>query len=315
MTIQQDEWLKHIGREYLDSFIPGGGCAVKFVIPRQDDEELITHLSREGSSRNYLVTFVSAAETKIHLIDQLFFAVARQIDWESLAAQVRLMAITQSAYVLPGPSTPVTFASLGTMNAVAQQQVRLTLQQWFTEKVFRDFQMTQEFRQAMSILCLEPLRSPDPGPGSIYQTVLDWLKGEARLLSAIKPALIYQKIARHNARDMFVSLAHWAQVTGRPGLQIVLDFRATAGKSRAMVAPNTPFYTKPMLLDFYEVMRQFIDSTDDMEGLFLVAIGPREFLEDEDRGLRKYRALEMRVAEEIRDKTHDNPLATLARIS
>lgn len=315
MTLTQDEWLRHIGREYLDEFIAQGGSTVKFVIPPPDDESLIINLAREGSARGYLVAFVNALDTKVHLIDQVFFAVARQVDWERLASVVRERAITESAYALPREGNELTFASLAEANEVAPQQVRLTLQQWCAEKIFRDFQMTQEFRQAMSILCLEPLRSPNPGPGSIYQCVLDWLQGELRLLSAIKPAYIYQRVARHNAREMFVSLAHWAQVSDKRGLLVILDFRATAPRSRAMVAPATMFFTKSMLLDFYEVMRQFIDMTDDLQGMFLTAIGPPEFLEDEDRGLRKYRALEMRVAEEVRDLHHDNPLASLIRMS
>jgi len=316
MTIPVDEWLRAMSNEYLETFVPEGGAAVKFVIPPARDESFIVSLSREAASRNYMVAFVDAGTTRVHLIDQLFFAVSRQVDWEGLAANVRERSLIESAYVLPEDGgQPVTFASIAEANHVTPQMVRLNLQQWFTDKIFHDYHMTQEFRQAMSILCFEPLRSPVPGDGSLYQTVMDWLRGEARLLSALRPAFIYQRIARHNARDLFASLGHWSQLAGRPGIVVIVDFRACAATSRALSPPDSMFYTKRALVEFYEVMRQFVDATDDLEGFFMAAIGAPEFLTDDERGIRKYRALEMRVAEEVRDRTHDNPLATLSRLT
>ena len=50
-----------------------------------------------------------------------------------------------------------------------------------------------------------------------------WLRGELRRISEVKRALIFQRIARHNARHMLASLAHWLRITGSAGLLLILD--------------------------------------------------------------------------------------------
>ncbi len=62
------------------------------------------------------------------------------------------------------------------------------------------------------------------------------------------------------------------------------------------------------------MIRQFIDSTDEMDGCLLTFIAPPDAIEDEVRGLYMYRALTMRIADEVRDRRWDNPLASLVRI-
>jgi hypothetical protein len=53
---------------------------------------------------------------------------------------------------------------------------------------------------------------------------------------------------------------------------------------------------------------------DELEGAGIVVLAGPEFLSDDARGLRMYRALEARVAEEVRDKVLDNPAAGLIRL-
>ena len=73
-------------------------------------------------------------------------------------------------------------------------------------------------------------------------------------------------------------------------------------------------YTRAAAMDLYEVVRQFIDATDELEGCAMVFLAPKDWPADSIRGLRMYRALEARVAEEVRDAKFDNPLAVLARV-
>jgi hypothetical protein len=67
--------------------------------------------------------------------------------------------------------------------------------------------------------------------------------------------------------------------------------------------------------DAYEVLRQFIDDTDEMEGLLVVILAPKEFLNDDKRGLDCYSALKLRIWDEVRDRHRPNPLASLVRVS
>ena len=128
-------------------------------------------------------------------------------------------------------------------------------------------------------------------------------------------AQIYQKVGRHNARHMFLSLAHWLKVVGLNGLILCLDI------SRYMVAkkPQTPddslYYGTPAVLDAYDMLRKFIDATDNLENCVLIVIAPPEFIEDEKRGVARYPALKMRIWDEVRDRERNNPCAPLVSVS
>lgn len=67
-------------------------------------------------------------------------------------------------------------------------------------------------------------------------------------------------------------------------------------------------------LDAYEVLRQLIDATDELEGVLLVVLVPPELVTDELRGLPAYSALQLRVADEVRDRRRPNPYAAMVRL-
>lgn len=69
------------------------------------------------------------------------------------------------------------------------------------------------------------------------------------------------------------------------------------------------------VLDAYELLRQFIDGTDEMEGLLVIVLASKDFLNDDKRGLRGYDALKLRIWDEVRDRQRQNPLASLVRLS
>ena len=253
---------------------------------------------------------LDGATTRLHLIDRLFHDVARQIDWRELAGDVRSRAIIESGYTLPAGRP--TFGAIANATGAASFLVRDEIQKWFTKAVFRDYHMTQEFRLAMMKLALEPMDGEGAVPGGLGDLVIQWLQGELRLVSALKSALIFQKIARHNARDTFVSLTHWVRLAGHSGLVVTVDISRYATASPPPGEGNK--YTRAAAMGLYEVVRQFIDATDELEGCAIVFLAPRDWPSDGFRGLRMYRALEARVADEVRDARFDNPLAVLARV-
>ena len=73
------------------------------------------------------------------------------------------------------------------------------------------------------------------------------------------------------------------------------------------------YYSKAAVLDAFEVLRQLIDSTDDLRGVLVLAVVPPELLTDPNRGL-SYTALQLRVADEVRDRRRANPFAALVRL-
>ena len=69
------------------------------------------------------------------------------------------------------------------------------------------------------------------------------------------------------------------------------------------------------MVDGYEVLRQFIDSTDELHYCLVVVFAPPSFLTNEQRGVRKYDALYLRIWDEVRDPRRANPLSSLVQIS
>jgi len=316
MYIKSQDWLDTIRREYLHDFIKRGGAAVKFIVPKEgnDHNQLLSLLSRAAEEENYLFASVNAVTTKIHMIDRLFHEVARQIDWDELSLTFVRNVFTKNDYQLPIHREDFDFQNIAAINKREEKFLRRELQSWLEKEIFHDFEMSQEFRIAMIRLCLDQLDTAGPSP-FLSNAVKEWLRGELRLISTLRQALIFQKIARHNARHMLFSLSHWLRINGKSGLVVVLDITRYLVSTRSRNPDDGFFYSVPALLDAYEVLRQFIDGTDEMEGMLFIVLASKEFLNDDRRGLSRYDALKLRIWDEVRDKRRQNPLASLVRLT
>lgn len=313
--LKPQEWLSVMRNEYIQDFISQGGAAVKFVIPGEDSDVVVikTRLQKLAEEGQFQFAFVDAATTKVHLMEQVFYQVARQIDWEGLAYAF-LRRSLEGHYRLPANRGEFNLKNLASLNEYDEPDMRLSINQRLKGALFKDYAMTQEFRLAMVRLCRAQL---DPGEVTPEhcQTIKSWLQGELTRISALKPALIFQRIGRHNARHLLFSLSHWLKATGSSGLMLVLDI------SRYLLErPKEPdesyYYRKPAVLDCYEVLREFIDGTDEAESLFIVALASPKFLDPyEKRGVNIYDALKLRIWDEVHDRARVNPLSSLVRIS
>jgi hypothetical protein len=96
---------------------------------------------------------------------------------------------------------------------------------------------------------------------------------------------------------------------------IVLDISQYLVAKRPKVSDGTFYYSRSATIDAYELLRQFIDGTDEVDGLLIVVIAPVEFLNDDRRGIDKYLPLKFRISDEVHDRRIQNPLAALNRIS
>lgn len=312
--IKPEEWLQVIRKEYLQEFVRQGGAAVKFVVPLGETEplDLKSALHKVAQEEDFHFAFVDAAVTKIHLIEQLFYQVARQVDWDGLAYSF-LRRLLEAHYKLPDNQQEFNLRQIALLNGYEEREMRPLINNRLRDKLFRDYAMTQEFRIAMLKLCQYQL---DPAEVSqdLCAALKDWLRGELRLISALKPALIFRKISRHNARHMLFSLSHWLKLAGKNGLVLMLDIsRYTADRSKE--PDGTLYYSTRAMLDCYEVLRQFIDGTDECEYCLTVGLAPLRFItEGERRSLEAYQALKVRIADEVHDKVYVNPLSSLIRV-
>jgi hypothetical protein len=316
MNITLQTWLGTISNEYLSNFIKHGGAAVKFAVPMDDvDQSKLMDMLRQSSiDENYQFTFVDAVSTKIHMIDKVFHEIARQVDWDELSYVFVKKFFLENDYHLPELREDFNLQRIAALNKREEKFLRKEIHSWLEQEIFHDFEMSQEFRIAMIRLCLDQL---DAGAPTAYlsNAVKEWLRGELRLISTLKEALIFQKIARHNARHMLFSLAHWLRVNGKSGLVIALDISRYLISTRSKDPDAGFFYSIPAVLDAYELLRQFIDGTDEMESCLVVVVATKDFLIDDKRGINRYDALKLRIWDEVRDKRRQNPLASLVRLT
>ena len=77
---------------------------------------------------------------------------------------------------------------------------------------------------------------------------------------------------------------------------------------------NLVRYTRSTVLDTYEVLRQFIDDTDEMSHLIVMAVAGPGLLDDPKRSVDNYTALKLRIVDEVRDRNRANPLNAMVRI-
>jgi hypothetical protein len=315
MEIAPAVWLEVVRRDYLDDFVRAGGAAVKLAVTEDEPARLRLRdeLRRHGEQAGYQVAFVDAAETKVQMIDRVFHAVARQMPWEETARAFLARVIVDDGYQLPADRSNLTLTALAEVNDVPERRLNTSIGDILWRSLFRDYAMSQEFRLAMVRLCRAQLY-PDDEP-AVTDAVMAWLRGDLRRISEVKRALIFQRIVRHNARHMLASLAHWLASTGSAGLLLILDIARCPLTVPREQRDDGVYYSRPATFDVYEMLRQLIDGTDDVESLFVVALAGREFTTDLRRSYVQYPALHYRLADEVHDQYRPNPLAALVRVS
>lgn len=313
--IPADRFVSFLDQEYLHGYVDAGGAAVKFVVPA-DDAQAAAFTDGFGSAAGragYATVHVDAAVTRVHLLEQVFFQVARQIDWDGLAAVATRRAVSAAGYP-PLADGAVTLEGLASHHQVDPRELKRDLDRQLQRQVQQDYAMIAEFRTAMLRLGQAQLRSGQVADAE-HAAILDWLRGDLRQISALKSALIFRRIGRHNARQMLFSLAHWLSVNDRAGLALVLDIRRLGfGRRPVPEERHGHYYTKAALLDAYEMMRQLVDNTDEMANCMVVVIASPAFLSDPARGVDAYQALKLRIFDEVRDALRDNPFSSLIRL-
>jgi BREX system ATP-binding protein BrxC/D len=313
MAVGMETWLDLIDREYLRQFIGGGGSAVKFVEGEAEQlDEIQGRLVRLAERNGLAFCRIDAFSTRLHMIQDVFFAVSRSLDWPALAQVfVEGLAVKQG-YKWPRPGGVVTLQEVAAHNEVDERLFRREFNRWLTEDVIRDRAMSQDFRIAMTRLCLTRLE-PDDGEGGLTAAVLEWLRGELRRVGALRQTSITAKITRNNGRSMLRSLCRWLRLCGRNGLCLTLDIRQVL-RSKPQSAEGVR-YSAAAVIDAFEVLRQLIDDAEAFQGLMVVVLADEALTGlDPKRSLNAYDALKMRVWDDVRATERDNPLAPLVRL-
>src|SRR5665213_2004420 len=155
MAISADDWLRVTGREYLARFVTGGGSAVKVLVGKDADLEMVdAGLQQLGQTSQLTTIRVDAATTRIHMIQNVFFAVAQGVDWTGLAQRWVEAKFAENGYQWPRSGEPVPLRDLAEHNNVAENLLLRAINDWLTRGISREHEMAQDFRNAMVHLCL-----------------------------------------------------------------------------------------------------------------------------------------------------------------
>jgi hypothetical protein len=307
--------LSILQSEYLASFVREGGGAVKVAVFPHEEALKACQQELDGLAKReaYVLAKVDARFTKAHMVERLFQKIAKQVDWDELAYRFVLRLLEENGHRIPANRREFSLRQVATLNERKEPMLRRDVQTWVEKTIEGDPGLCREFRMAMIRLCMAQLDAGD-SDRVLATAVKEWLCGDLRLVSGVKKALIYQKVSRHNARYMLSSLTRWLRLTGQGGLILSLDISRYFSKKDALPTDGTLSFSSSATMDLFELLRQFIDSADNTEGLLMVVLAPQGFLTDARRGVDRYEALKLRVWDDIRPKHRQNPLASLVRI-
>jgi hypothetical protein len=314
-AITVEKWLTFLRSEYLEDFIKEGGSAIKFAVPVEEalGPDVAKKLFEHSRNLGFLTTRIRADETRIHMVDQIFFRIASDVPWENLIYDVVKRLASSNGYSVEGLRNGALVEELGRVNNLSPKVVLLELRKKVAEEVFAQKRLSRDFRVAMTHLCLARLTGGVAG-ATTQKVLIDWLTGRNTAIAAVKPYQIFTKITRTNARHFVESILWWLRFADRPGLVVIFEIE------RLALARNPKdervHYTKAGVLDAYEVFRQFLDSTDKTTGCLMVVVPHQSFLDEADpRGISAYPALKARIFDEVRDRHLANPMASLVRLA
>jgi hypothetical protein len=313
--VDPGDWVSCLEHDYLESFIKDGGATVKFGVASDQDtrQEIRDRIVAAAETRNYLTIKISAESTRVHMVEQVFFAVAGQTPWEKLGRRVLKGLATATRLRWPPENGESLLNSLAEANETDPGVIKGEMRTALTKGVYRNTELAKQFRVAMMHLGLAVLSGGEEGQITVTR-LTEWLTGRNRALSAVKPYQIYSSINRANARYLLESLCRWTRMAELSGLVLIVDM------DRVSIARNPRdggiYYTKAALLDSYEVLRQFIDGVDRLQGVLIAVLPSPSFVDlDDPRGLSAYAALRARVYDEVRGRRYGNPGGALVRLA
>lgn len=312
-TIPIQEWLRFIDSEYLSTFIKDGGASVKFAVtPEQKKPELYSALKAQCQKLDYIFVELDAITSRVHMPQDIFFALARQIDWRLLARRMVLRLAEERGFNvneidLQDDSENI-FRALGHTNNLEARFILQDLRRAIEARVYKNQQMARDFKVAMTHLCT------NMGSGESTQPLLDWLTGANTRIGNVRTFYIRTSINRTTARHFIESAMYWVRHVGFAGTVVLLDnTRVTVGRNPR---DEKRFYTRAMTIDHYELLREFIDDVDRLTGTMIAVVTNNDFVDDYSiRSWKIYPALQTRIMDDVRDRNLINPVAALMRLS
>ena len=316
-TIAINEWLGVVDREYLSTFIKDGGAAVKFAVADEDRKPVLrAALKPRCEELDYVFVELNAVTNRVHMPQDIFFALASKLDWRLLARRLILRLLSAKNYSVEDidpRGTANVIDAVARANGLDTQFIVTVLHPALEQDVFKNSNMAKAFRVAMLHLCLKEMETTGQGEYA-GQPLLDWLTGTNTRIGNVRHFQVHTAINRTTARYFIESALYWVRHAGYSGTVILLD-------NARVTIPRNPrdgqrYYTRAMTMDHYEVLREFIDDVDRLSGSLLMVVTDEAFVDEHSpRGWGIYAALRTRVMDDVRDRNFVNPVAALVRLS
>ena len=98
-SIPIHDWLRVIDQEYLSTFVRDGGSSIKFAVtPDERRTDLYQAVQTRCRELGYLFVKLDAVTSRAHMPQDIFFGLARQIDWRRLARGMILRLAQNTAF-------------------------------------------------------------------------------------------------------------------------------------------------------------------------------------------------------------------------
>lgn len=311
-SIPIQEWLGFIDSEYLSTFVKDGGASVKFAVtPEERKPELYRSLKARCEELDYVFVELDAVSSRVHMPQDIFFALAKQIDWRLLAQRMVRRLAEEKGFNVDGvaiaDANENVYSTLARANGIEARFVLQEIRPDVVSQVYSNQKMARDFKVAMTHLCT----SLDGGESR--QPLLDWLTGVNTRISNVRPFSIRTSINRTTARHYIESALYWVRHAGHAGTALLLE------NSRVTLArrpkDGSRYYTRAMTIDHYELLREFIDDVDRLAATLMIVVTNNDFIDEESaRGWRIYSALQTRIMDDVRDRNLVNPVAALVRL-
>jgi hypothetical protein len=313
LALHPKDWIRVAGEDLFE-FVCSGGALVRFVVSRRPQDLDFVHreLEDKAQASNMFFFSIDSTETKIHQPNELLRAIASQLDLGAIMTSFVIEAIVREGYEVPTGAERVVLADVARINDLVTLDVVKLLRRQFRSQILQDERLVRDVRYALQAMAEDVLRGSDVESGIALTD--RWLRGQVSRIKELREFGIIQKVNRYNARSLLRSLLTWLPASGRRGSVIYID-------AWRLGRPQGPrdgylYYSRVALIDAYEVMREFIDDTDELYNVLFVFAMPPEFLsiEPRGRGMGAYQALEFRVSG-FAEARLANPLANLVEVS
>ena len=307
--VKPQDYLKAHERLYTASFVAEGGSAVRAALGSLSlREKLRAGIQRDAESKKFVYVRIDSSDVKIQQLQDVFFAISRTINW---SGAVRRWVRRKLSERFDLDESDMTLSGILRRDSREAYIVRQRIDELLTEEILRKPGLCGEFRRAVYQLVWAALEPRVP-KSDVAPHVVAWLQGSLEKIVLVKPAFLFRRITKANARQMLTSLSRWLRDCGFLGLVVTVDLGAVMTLPKYAIGLR---YSRAALIDAYEVLRQFIDTIDEVEGLVLLVLGDEAFADDPKRGTLIYRALRMRLSDDVWDSRKANPMAPMVRLT